>query len=126
MAETNPQWNDGAIPYGSRSAVFTRGVTGLGTYILENITLTRPSKVLKRYDQIGGPSGSVGVPDFVEGSATAQLAATTTKQLRAGDFFTDTFDTDLGPETFIVNSPEQPETYDGIKKMSIKLIKKMN
>lgn len=126
MAETNPQFNDGSIPYGSRTETFSRGGVSLGVYVLENVTITKPTKILKRMDQIGGPSGSVGVPEHPEGSATVQLATSATKILRAGDVFTDTFDADLGAETWIVHSPDQPETQDGIKKMGVKFIKKIN
>jgi hypothetical protein len=114
MAETNPQFNDGALPYGSRVEVFNRvngpGSTGvLGNYILENISISRPTTLIQRFDQIGGPTGSVGVPKHVTGSATSQLAATTTTFLRNGDWFSDTFDSSLGLEYFYIYDVEHPE-----------------
>ncbi len=119
-------YNDGAIPYGSRPETFSRGGVSLGAYVLENLSINRPGKIIKRYDELGGPNGSVGVPDFVNGSATAQEATSSAKPLRPGDQFTDTFDGDLGAETWFITDTDQPEGQNEYKKYHIKFIKKYN
>ena len=128
MAETNPQFNDGAIPYGSRIETFNRlngpGPTGaLGSYILEGIAITRGTKLIQRQDQIGGPTGTVGIPMHVTGSATAQLAATITVFLRNGDWFSDTFDATLGVEYFFIYNVKHDETQEGVWKQTFDFVK---
>lgn len=123
---TTPAWNDGSIPYGARLETFSRSAVSLGSYVCENISLNRPTNPIERRDETGGPNGSVGVPNFVTGSATVQLATTSSKQLRPGDTFTDTFDGDLGAENFIVESTDQPEGQTDYKKMNIRFRKKYN
>lgn len=66
-------WNDGSIPYGSE-VLSINSVS----YIAENITFDNPSNVIQRRNEANEPSGSVGVQDFVTGSATLQRAATAT------------------------------------------------
>ncbi len=119
-------FNDGAIPYGSRLVTMFRAAVNLGTYVLENVTVNRPSHMIKRYNQIRQPNGSVGIDDFVEASAVAQLATITSTLLRNGDTFSDTFDAALGAETFIVAGADQPESQGEYKKQSLKFIKKYN
>lgn len=119
-------YNDGNIPYGSRLETMNRGGSSLGSYVLENVTINRKSKIIKRMDELGGPNGSVGVPDFDEGSAVAQLATSSTTILQRGDKFTDTFDAVTGAETWIVTECDQPETQNDYKKQSLKFIKKYN
>lgn len=66
-------WNDGAIPYGVE--VLTINSV---TYVAENLTFDNPSQTIQRRNEANEPSGSVGVQDFVTGSATLQKAATST------------------------------------------------
>lgn len=119
-------YNDGTIPYGSRLETFTRGVSSLGSYVLENVTINRKSKIIKRMDELGAPNGSVGVYDFDEGSAVAQLATTSSTVLQRGDKFTDTFDAVTGAESWKITECDQPETQNDYKKISIKFIKLYN
>jgi hypothetical protein len=123
---TTAAWNDGSIPYGVRLETFSRGVVSLGSYVCENLTLTRPTVAIRRKDELGGPNGSVGVPDFVTGTATVQLATSSSKILRPGDTFSDTFDSDLGSESFIVENVDQPEGQTDYKKVNIRFVKKYN
>lgn len=66
-------WNDGTIPYGSE--VLTINSV---TYVAENITFDNPTQTIQRRNETNEPAGSVGVQDFVTGSATLQKAATAT------------------------------------------------
>jgi hypothetical protein len=128
-----PAYNNTSIPYGARVDTFYRSPTigtgaftggaNLGAYIAETVTLSRPAKVIERRDELGGPNGSVGVIDFVTGTATVQLATSATLQLRPGDCFNDTFDSSLGSEAFVVEEASQPEGQTEYKKQTIKFRK---
>ena len=115
------QFNDGTVQYGSR--VLTINAVA---YVADNISVNRPSKTIKRTNELGEPSGSVGVPDFVEGSATLQLATGSTVEPPAGQTFAATFDSVIGAETFFVMSPGRVEQKDSEKKINITFIKKYN
>lgn len=117
----SPQYNDGTVQYGSR--VFTINSVA---YVADNISVNRPTKEIERTNQIGEPSGSVGVAGFVSGSATLQLASGATVEPTAGQTFAVTFDSGIGAETFFVTSPSRAETKDGEIKLNITFKKKYN
>lgn len=80
-------WNDGSIPYGCE--VLTINAV---TYVAENLTFDNPTQMIQRRNELNEPSGSVGVQDFVTGSATLQKAATATAVPTPGlTFATSTF-----------------------------------
>lgn len=64
--------NDGSVPFGSQIATI-----GASPFVAENINYTEPSTIIERRDEDGDPSGQVIIPNFGNGSATLQLAATT-------------------------------------------------
>jgi hypothetical protein len=66
-------YNDGSVPYGS----VTLSINSI-TYIADNIADNEPGKVIERTNHIDEPSGWVGVPGFIVGSATLQLATSST------------------------------------------------
>ena len=74
------QFNDGTVQYGSRVWLIKQanGTTTRDTFVADNISVNRPTKAIKRTQELGEPSGSVGVADFVEGSATLQIASGST------------------------------------------------
>lgn len=115
------QYNDGTVQYGSR--VLTINAV---TYVADNISVTRPTKEIERSNEIGEPSGSVGVPGFVNGSATLQLASGSTAEPQGGMTFTVTFDSAIGAETFYVTGPGRVENKEGEKKINITFKKKIN
>ena len=130
-------FNDGTVQYGSRVWVIKKndGTTARDTFVADNITVNRPTKLIKRTDQLGEPSGSVGVPDFVEGSATLQIASSSTLLTQAGDQIIcdgtvnaklDASTGGAGSETFFVHSVGEPFTKDGETKLNISFIKKYN
>jgi hypothetical protein len=123
---SNPNWNDGAILYGSRQETIYNGAASVGTYILENVSVTRPTNTLKRKDQTGAPLGSVGQPEFITLTATIQICVSATPPVQPGYTFTDTFDTAIGPETFIITETTQPEGQMEYKKQTLNAIKKYN
>lgn len=115
---------DNSVPYGSRTVTFSRAAVSLGSYVAEQISVNRPANVLKRKNEVGNPNGAVGQEDFVTGSATVQLADSTSKQLRVGDTFPAIFDTDLGSENYWITSADQPESQSDYKKQSVQFQKK--
>lgn len=137
-------WVDNNVPYAARKVVFYRqatpGVwtTKLGTYILESLTPTRTSRVVKRYDEGGQPNGAFGVSDFVEASCVVQLATTvgdgtagTTIQIRDGDAFATVLDpaspalpgTSSNAESFVVTKADAPEAQLEYKKQTCSVLK---
>lgn len=115
------QFNDGTVQYASR--VLTIASV---PFVADNISVNRPSKSIKRTNELGEPSGSVGVADFVEGSATLQLATGSVAEPQAGQTFTITFDATIGSETFYIMSPGRVEQKDSEKKINVTFIKKYN
>ncbi len=128
---TNPAYNDGSIPFGSRVETFYRGGkpgvgTSLGTYVFETNTPARPTNIIKRKDQNGAPNGSVGQQDFATLSGTVQLATSSSSPLEPGDMFADTFDSAIGSETFVITEVSSPESQSDYKKQSISCLKVYN
>ncbi len=78
-----PTGNDFNVPYGSQ--VVTIGGTAV---ILEAASLNYPSIALERFDQVGQPSGQVIIDSFATGSATLQLATTSSLIPTIGATFT--------------------------------------
>ncbi len=116
-----PAYNDGTVQYGSR--VLTINAVA---YAADNININRPTKAVDRTNQLGEPSGSVGIADFVTGSATLQLAADATAEPTNGLTFTVTFDAGIGAETFYLSSVSRAEVKDGEKKINVTFKKKYN
>lgn len=75
--------NDGSVPYGSE--VLT--ISGVA-FIAENVTYTNPTTFLERRNELNEPSGGVTIQDFINGSATLQLATTATVVPTNGAVFT--------------------------------------
>jgi hypothetical protein len=115
------KWNDGAIPYGSRVVTISTV-----TYVANNIRVRRPTKQIKRTNELDEPSGSVGVEDFVEGSAELQLATSSTAEPQNGMTFDLTLDATIGEETFILSEVERPEEKSADKKLNVNFIKQYN
>ncbi len=87
--------------------------------------------------QIGEPSGSVGINQFIEGNCTLQLASSATKEPPVGDYIVcdggvtagvsnAKLDTTIGAETFIITSVSRAEVKDNEKKFHVNFIKKYN
>lgn len=127
-------YNDGTVVYGSMS-VKVRQVNGTdqrGTanYVLDNLTINRPTKAVDRTNELGEPSGSVGIADFVTGSATSQIAdtGTTNPEIQNGDriFFDGTDNAHLvgtTDEKFFITSVSRAMTKDGEVKLNLNLKK---
>lgn len=125
----NPVYNDGTVQYGSRVLVLKDAASGnpYDTYVCDGVSIRRPIKKIERTNEGGEPSGSVGVPGFVDGTLTGmQLANDNTKEPLNGLVFTLQFDVAFGVETFIVHDITRNEGKDVEKKFSANLTKKYN
>lgn len=114
-------WNDGSIPFGS----VTLTINSVA-YIAESYTPTRPTAVIERRNAVNEPSGSVGVADFVTGSAVLQKAATSTAMPTPGMTFQHTEDSTVGAETFYITEVSQAKSQGEATKFNISFRKKYN
>lgn len=109
-------YNDAAVPFGSRTETINRGGTAapteIGTYILENISLTRPGVVKERPNEIGQPNGWWVVSGFEHGTCVIQIPTTASEWPKIGDWFEDVFDgtdvTDAATEHWTIVEITQP------------------
>lgn len=120
-------YNDGTVVYGSRSWAIKQndGTTARGTYVCDTISISRPTKAIDRTNQLGEPSGSVGIADFVTGSATLQFSSTAVTEPRSGDKIicngttNAVLDSGIGTETFYITSVSRAESKDAETKLTI-------
>lgn len=128
-------YNDGTVQYGSRSWVIHASLgppVERGTYVCDNITINRPTKAVDRTNQLGEPSGSVGIADFVTGSATVQLVDSNAKEPQCGDRiicdgeigYNVNLDATIGDESFFITSANRVEVKDAEIKINITFKKK--
>lgn len=112
-------YNDGVLPYGSRVLTITNpGVGAVATtYIADNIQLTRPTTKIERRNELNEPTGKVTLRDFETGTATLQLATTSTVLPVLGATFSSTFG--AASENFYITHIDQPEAKDQDKKVNI-------
>lgn len=109
-------YNDGSVPFGSRTEV----INGT-TYVLESITLTYPAKVIERPNEIGEPNGWVAVAGFSHGTAVLQLADTATPLPKQGDNFSDDFGN--GVEKWVITEMSRPFAMHDYYKFNLTLKK---
>jgi hypothetical protein len=109
---------DNVTEYGSVDITISATV-----YVLENVSVNRPMTKIRRRDKINEPAGSAYIPDFVEGTATAQYEE---NPPALGSEFTITFNATDGSETFIITGRGDEYTQDDIKKMPIEFDKKLS
>ena len=77
---------DNAVPYGS-SRVIINSVSG-SPYVAENISLSFPTRLVERQDQLGAPNGFVIIKGQPTGSCTLQIATSGATYPNAGDTIT--------------------------------------
>lgn len=114
-------WNDTSIPYGSP----TLSVGG-ANYISESFEVNRPTQQIQRRNGDNEPSGSVGIADFVTGTATLQKITTGTALPLIGLTFAYTDDATVGAETFFITEVSQPRSQGDATKFNISFQKKYN
>lgn len=111
----SPVYNDQSVAFGSR----TETIAG-HSYILEDITLTYPSKIIERPDTIGQPNGWVSVGGLPTGTAVIQIPLTSSVQPHLGDTFSDTFAGSLS-ETWVITQIGVPVQYGSYRKVNVNL-----
>ena len=136
-ASTNQVINDGQIQYGSAivnikytaspgTTAISAFATARGTYIAEDITISRPTKLLRQRDEIGGPRGQVLVNDFVDGTCIIQANDAAQPFPQRGDVFSLTLDSTIGLEYFIIGAVSQPFKQEDYWKFNCSLHKAVN
>lgn len=114
-------FNDVSIPYGSP----TLTINSVG-YISESFSIQRPTQSIERRNGDNEPSGSVGIADFVTGTATLQKITAGTAIPLIGLTFAITDDAGVGVETFFVTEVSQPKSQGDAVKFNISFRKKYN
>ncbi len=97
---------DNQVPNGSRYVNFKSGgstsPSDRGWYAAEAITPSRPTKRILRPDPSGAPNGFALIVDQETCTTKVQLATSLTQAVQRGWWFSDTFNTIAGAETFVV------------------------
>lgn len=101
---TYPVLSSANLPYGSE--VLT--IDSI-TYIAENFTVTQASVTAERMDEDGAPNGFALNVGPKSGSATLQLATTSTAIPQVGHTFT------RGSDTFILTEVGEAQSQNGFK-----------
>jgi hypothetical protein len=115
---------DNSVPFGSFSVTLNRSGTPLGTYIVENITVTRPSKIIERPNAIGEPNGWVAVDSFETATGTIQVPTSGADYPQRYDYFENDFG--FGSERFVITEVGQPFSTTDYHKCNISLRKSPN
>ena len=125
MAEVK---NNGTVQYGSRVLTIgaSTGGTGGVAFVADNFSVTRPTKTIERTNETDAPSGQATYTTFVTGSATLQLAASTTKAPSLGHEFTvsgllpDSGEPSAATaEIFYISEVGHTETNNGERKVNV-------
>lgn len=120
-------YNDNAIQYGSIIATIKRGQptasATVGVYILENVTISRPTGRIDRPDEIGGPNGFVLINKQQEGNTVVQMGDAMTSRPLNGDWFEHTFVTEYQNERFVLGNSSDPREMNGYFKGNYSLQK---
>jgi hypothetical protein len=113
--------NDGSIPYGSK--VLTINSVA---YVAENFDVTRDAKTIDRENEVGEPSGQIGIATVPTATATLQLATTSTVQPLQGNTCSVTCDSVIGAETWIVWTTSRVFAKDEAQKITVTFRKQIN
>ena len=103
-----PYLTTATLPYGSR-ALALGGVT----YIANSFSTSTGLQVIDRQDELGAPNGAVGIRQPITGSASLQLATTSTTYPAAGDQLV------TGSVTYFITEVSKPESQNGFKMVDI-------
>lgn len=124
--------NDQTIPYGSEAlsiGTLVPGspatISGGVSYIADNMTFETPAKTIERTNELDEPTGQVSYIGFVTGSATLQLATTSTAVPTQGQHFLSNNRTGTN-EVYYIESLSQPFSKDAETKVNINFRKAYN
>ena len=107
-----PYLTAATLPYGSR--VLTISAVG---YIANSFSPSQSLQVIERQDSLGAPNGAIGIRAPRTGSASLQLASTSTTSPTVGDEFT----ASVGGSTvtFFLTEVGLPESQNGFKTVEV-------
>jgi hypothetical protein len=113
--------NDGGLVFGSQVVTIDSVA-----YVAENISIDAPSTIIEQKDEYGVPSGQVIVEGFVTGTATLQLASSTTALPQIGDAFTLTQVGGGSAVYFLISQVGQSFSQDAETKVNVSFRKRIN
>lgn len=113
--------NDGGLVFGSQVVTIDSVA-----YVAENISIDAPSTIIEQKNQYGVPSGQVIVEGFITGTATLQLASSTTAMPSIGDTFTLVQVGGGSGVNFLVSQVGQSFSQDAETKVNISFRKRIN
>jgi len=113
-------FQDGGHPYGSFVATI-----GALPYVAESASLNIPTTVVEVTNQLGEPSGFIGIPGFVSGSASLQLATNSYPIPTLGAIFTYAFISGT-VQTWVVANVGETLAQQDIIKVNIDFRKRIN
>jgi hypothetical protein len=111
-----PVFNYNNVLYGSR--VLTIASVG---YVAENVSVSRPTTVLTRENEVGEPNGFVSIQDWVTCNGTLQIPTSGSSYPQLGGTFTASFNSGSAPggaEYWVIESIDMPESQRELKKVS--------
>jgi hypothetical protein len=109
-----------SFPYGSRVVTFSFSGGGTGSAILESIEITEPTTEINRQNELGAPNGFVLIAEPRTGTATAQLATTSSTYISRGDTASISIKNGTAV-TFVVTEAGYPEASREAKKQNLTL-----
>jgi hypothetical protein len=126
--------NDGGMQVNTRVLTIGSAAGGTGgvTYVAENFNYSRPSKTIETTDENDEPNKQYSYKTFVTGTATLQLAASTTPLPQQGWEFTTTLDRGTtpgptpSPEIFYITDVGAPEAQGQEIKVNVSFRKRIN
>ena len=107
-----PYLTTATLPYGSRVLTISAA-----SYIANSFSTSNALQVIDRQDELGAPNGAVGIRQPITGSASLQLATTSTAIPDPGDQFT--LAVDAVAVTFFITERSMPESQNGFKTVDI-------
>lgn len=123
--------NDGSVKYGSEILSIgtlvpgvTPSISGGVAYVADTISFSTPGKVVEQTNELGEPSGWVGITGFITGSATIQYATTSTATPTQGQHFISSARGTA--EVFCLTDVDQPLVSDAESKVNISFRKCYN
>lgn len=107
-----PYLTTATLPYGSRVVT----ITAVG-YIANSFSTSSSLQVIDRQTELGAPNGAIGIRTPITGSASLQLATTSTGIPDPGDEFSASIDG--SSVSFFITERGLPESQNGFKMVDI-------
>lgn len=116
---------DGTVPYGAQAVtLYTTAITPYSA-VAEAISFETPSHIIEQMDALGNPTGQAVIEVFGTGTATIQLATTSSPLPKIGTTFTGVHN-DGTTSGFVVSQVGEPQAQYEYRKVTVNLRKRYN